>query len=141
MCGVENRWSELSVRQPGRGPDVRELSRDRLAHAARGFSGRAEAREHRGRDLHCSTVRVDRHHHRWGAELKRLCLAITIALSTAAVTSHTADAQSKAIDKRNYDDTFRKYTNRFFGPAFDWQYFKAQAMAESNLQPHAKSRV
>src|SRR3954469_6866865 len=40
-----------------------------------------------------------------------------------------------------YDDTFRKYSKRFFGPGFDWQYFKAQAMAESNLQPNAKSRV
>ena len=25
-----------------------------------------------------------------------------------------------------YDPTFRKYTKRYFGPAFDWRYFKAQ---------------
>jgi membrane-bound lytic murein transglycosylase F len=40
-----------------------------------------------------------------------------------------------------YDDAFRKYTKRFFGPAFDWHYFKAQGMAESDLIPTAKSRV
>ncbi|HEX6558128.1 MAG TPA: transglycosylase SLT domain-containing protein [Longimicrobiales bacterium] len=40
-----------------------------------------------------------------------------------------------------YDDTFRKYSKRFFGPAFDWQYFKAQALAESGLDPTARSRV
>jgi membrane-bound lytic murein transglycosylase MltF len=73
--------------------------------------------------------------------LKRFFVALTLAVSVIAMTAHTANAQTKALDKRNYDDVFRKYTKRFFGPAFDWQYFKAQAMAESNLQPHAKSRV
>ena len=40
-----------------------------------------------------------------------------------------------------YDDTFRKATKRSFGPAFDWRFFKAQGMAESNLDPLARSRV
>lgn len=40
-----------------------------------------------------------------------------------------------------YDDTFRKYSKRFFGPTFDWQYFKAQALAESGLDPNARSNV
>lgn len=40
-----------------------------------------------------------------------------------------------------YDDTFRKYSKRYFGPAFDWRIFKAQGMAESNLDPKAKSWV
>src|SRR4029079_9970930 len=38
-----------------------------------------------------------------------------------------------------YDDTFRKYSKRYFGPLFDWRLFKAQAMAESNLQTTARS--
>jgi len=38
-----------------------------------------------------------------------------------------------------YDDTFRKYSKRYFGPIFDWRLFKAQAMAESNLQVDARS--
>lgn len=41
----------------------------------------------------------------------------------------------------DYDNYFRKYSKRFFGPAFDWHYFKAQAVAESNLIPEAKSWV
>lgn len=40
-----------------------------------------------------------------------------------------------------YDDTFRKYSKRFFGPGFDWRIFKAQALAESNLSPEARSWV
>ena len=40
-----------------------------------------------------------------------------------------------------YDDTFRKAAKRSFGPAFDWRLFKAQGMAESNLDPRARSRV
>lgn len=62
-------------------------------------------------------------------------------MAAAVMPSHTLHAQSKAIEKDDYDDIFRKYTKRFFGPGFDWQYFKAQAMAESNLKPSAKSRV
>lgn len=40
-----------------------------------------------------------------------------------------------------YDDTFRKYSKRFFGVGFDWRIFKAQGMAESNLDMNAKSWV
>lgn len=40
-----------------------------------------------------------------------------------------------------YDKYFSKYSKRYFGPAFDWLYFKAQAVAESNLYADAKSRV
>ena len=41
----------------------------------------------------------------------------------------------------DYDDTFRKYSKRYFGPVFDWRWFKAQGMAESNLDATARSRV
>ena len=40
-----------------------------------------------------------------------------------------------------YDDYFRKYSKRFFGIGFDWRFFKAQALAESNLVPDVQSRV
>lgn len=51
-----------------------------------------------------------------------------------------ADASSAptAIAHR-FDDYFRKYSKRFFGPAFDWRLFKAQGMAESGLSPTAVS--
>ena len=40
-----------------------------------------------------------------------------------------------------FDRHFRKYTKRYFGPAFDWHWFKAQAIAESTLKPNARSRT
>jgi len=40
-----------------------------------------------------------------------------------------------------YDKYFSKYSKRYFGPAFDWHHFKAQAIAESHLDPQAKSPV
>jgi len=57
----------------------------------------------------------------------------------AATAQRAFGADASAVDR--YDDTFRKYSKRFFGPAFEWRSFKAQAMAESNLNPRARSRV
>jgi membrane-bound lytic murein transglycosylase F len=52
-------------------------------------------------------------------------------------------AQARADRKvsAKYDPVFRKYSKRYFGPAFDWKYFKAQGFAESGLNPTAKSWV
>ncbi len=40
-----------------------------------------------------------------------------------------------------YDETFRKYSKRFFGAGFDWRIFKAQGLTESNLNSAATSWV
>ncbi len=40
-----------------------------------------------------------------------------------------------------FDDSFRKYSKRFFGVPFDWRLFKAQALTESNLDTAATSWV
>lgn len=48
--------------------------------------------------------------------------------------------EARKADHR-YDDTFKRYSKRYFGPAFDWRWFKAQGMAESNLDSAATSRV
>ena len=40
-----------------------------------------------------------------------------------------------------YDATFKRYAKRFFSAAFDWRWFKAQGMAESNLDSTATSWV
>lgn len=52
---------------------------------------------------------------------------------------------SQAFEKYNrikiYDGYFKKYSKRFFGPGFDWYYFKSQAIAESGLRPEARSHV
>jgi membrane-bound lytic murein transglycosylase F len=52
-----------------------------------------------------------------------------------------AAARAAARASARFDDTFQKYSKRYFGPAFDWRYFKAQAMAESGLDPEATSAV
>src|SRR5262245_17153052 len=49
-------------------------------------------------------------------------------------------ASSTLVTPR-YDAHFQKYTKRFFGPGYDWRLFKAQSMAESNLNPNARSWV
>jgi len=48
---------------------------------------------------------------------------------------------SFAGDTSRSDDVFSKYSKRFFGPGFDWRIFKAQGLAESNLNPDARSWV
>jgi len=40
-----------------------------------------------------------------------------------------------------YDRHFRKYSKRYFGPFFDWHWFKAQGIAESGLDADAHSSV
>lgn len=56
-----------------------------------------------------------------------------------------SDAQRSGAARKpttsRYDPIFRKYSKRYFSVAFDWRYFKAQAMAESDLDPQARSRV
>lgn len=50
---------------------------------------------------------------------------------------------SHGVDSRHwtakYDHHFQKYAKRYFGPNFDWEWFKAQAIAESGLNPQARS--
>ena len=58
-----------------------------------------------------------------------------------AAIERAAQARAAAKATSQYDETFRKYSKRYFGPGFDWQHFKAQSMAESNLDPNATSYV
>lgn len=70
-----------------------------------------------------------------------LILICTLILITPAVYG---EEFPKVIAKHwtnKYDGYFRKYTKRYFGPGFDWRWFKAQAIAESNLNNNAKSWV
>jgi membrane-bound lytic murein transglycosylase MltF len=61
-------------------------------------------------------------------------------LAVLLAAGNEVHAQKRA-DVDRYDPIFRKYSKRFFGVGFDWQYFKAQGMAESGLDPRARSRV
>jgi membrane-bound lytic murein transglycosylase F len=62
-----------------------------------------------------------------------------LAFMLLVVCATTAQAQRGVPD--TYDDIFRKYSKQYFGVAFDWKVFKAQSMAESNLNPEAQSWV
>lgn len=42
---------------------------------------------------------------------------------------------------KKHDRHFRKYSKRYFGPLFDWHWFKAQGIAESGLVQDSKSHV
>ena len=68
----------------------------------------------------------------------RIAAAMALVTLVSAATAPHASAQDSS---QKYDDMFRKYTKRFFGPGFDWRLFKAQGMAESNLNPDARSGV
>ena len=81
-----------------------------------------------------------------------LALAMTCAVTAEAQAQPAPAKKANAIERAaqaraaakatsEFDDTFRKYSKRYFGPGFDWNYFKAQAMAESNLDPNATSYV
>lgn len=40
-----------------------------------------------------------------------------------------------------YDHHFRKNSKHYFGPAVNWRWFKAQGIAESGLNPKARSKA
>lgn len=54
-------------------------------------------------------------------------------------------AQARAVETEKwtdqYDRHFKKYSKRYFGPHFDWRWFKSQGIAESNLDANASSPV
>lgn len=64
-----------------------------------------------------------------------LLLALLPALAVAGVQHHVKHGRWS----NDYDHLFRKYTKHYFGAHFDWHWFKAQAIAESALNPDAES--
>ena len=64
-----------------------------------------------------------------------------LALVFVLIVSCAAGARAQSALRERYDEVFRKYTKRYFGPAFDWRVFKAQGITESNLKPDAASGV
>jgi membrane-bound lytic murein transglycosylase F len=64
-----------------------------------------------------------------------------IALTFFLMSTASAGAQRIPREQERYDELFRKYSKRFFGVGYDWRYFKAQGMAESNLDSAARSYV
>jgi soluble lytic murein transglycosylase-like protein len=81
-----------------------------------------------------------------------LSLIVSIAIAGVQTPAAPSPAPLSALDRataqRNarhdntrYDAFFRKYSKRYFGVGFDWAYFKAQGMAESELSASARSSV
>lgn len=68
---------------------------------------------------------------------KTFVLIFALALCDAAL----GQGFEKYREHTEFDAHFRKYSKRFFGVGFDWHYFKAQGIAESNLNPLAVSPV
>jgi membrane-bound lytic murein transglycosylase MltF len=62
----------------------------------------------------------------------------------AAVYAYVLETDKHVKDEqwtKEYDIYFKKYAKHYFGPHVDWHWFKAQGIAESNLNPEAKSAV
>jgi membrane-bound lytic murein transglycosylase F len=72
--------------------------------------------------------------------MKRVMLKSLLSMTVLLLLGCGSRLFATAVTDR-YDDTFRKYSQRFFGPGYDWRIFKAQAMAESNIDMNAKSWV
>jgi len=65
--------------------------------------------------------------------------ALTLVL-LAATSAGATQKYSVSDWPDKYDTHFRKYSKHYFGPGFDWHWFKAQAIAESGLKANAKSK-
>jgi len=68
---------------------------------------------------------------------------LTVILLAAVIAQGVALASQKEyVDdwSEKYDDHFRKNSKHYFGPNLDWRWFKAQAIAESGLDPDAKNK-
>lgn len=73
--------------------------------------------------------------------MHRIISTLTLVLLLVIAGPAYAQGFEKYREHTEYDEHFRKYSKRFFGVGFDWHYFKAQAIAESNLNPNAQSAV
>jgi membrane-bound lytic murein transglycosylase F len=67
-----------------------------------------------------------------------LLAALPFPQATAAVAV-PGDTVDDPYWTRDYDSYFQKYTKHYFGPRFEWEWFKAQAIAESGLKETAHS--
>ncbi|MBI2382912.1 MAG: transglycosylase SLT domain-containing protein [Gammaproteobacteria bacterium] len=69
----------------------------------------------------------------------RLARAGALLLALAAGAAPAVEPVDSLRWSREYDPLFQKYAKHYFGPHFDWLWFKAQAITESNLEPRARS--
>lgn len=68
-------------------------------------------------------------------------IRVVVAVVLCSMWTPSLAQRGPGESNERYDTLFKKYSKRYFGPAFDWRIFKAQAMAESNLSATATSGV
>jgi len=77
--------------------------------------------------------------------MRHLHLSLTATLLLFCSQNVTASFVDHPVHSHHwtdkYDRHFKKYSKRYFGPLFDWHWFKAQAIAESALSHDAQSIV
>ncbi len=75
--------------------------------------------------------------------MKHKSLLLWLLLSVLGSGSALADGMTLSDSRWSveFDEAFQKYAARYFGPGFDWRWFKAQAIAESGLNPQAVSQA
>ncbi len=71
--------------------------------------------------------------------IRLCCFVVLLNFALTDVALAKAIESGKWTD--SYDRYFKKYSKRYFGPHFNWRWFKSQAIAESNLKPAATSPV
>jgi soluble lytic murein transglycosylase-like protein len=64
-----------------------------------------------------------------------LLLGMIPSLVSGGAFNHVQDKHWTS----KYDHHFKKYAKHYFGPGFDWRWFKAQGIAESGLSATASS--
>lgn len=70
----------------------------------------------------------------------RLGIAVVCLVASVIAYGDVLESPSRVESETSqYDAHFRKYSKRYFGPGFNWRWFKAQAFAESRLKPDARS--
>ncbi len=68
--------------------------------------------------------------------MRMLAVLLLLAATTLARAQVPVDA---AHWSNGYDHYFQKYSKRYFGPFWDWRWFKAQAIVESTLKSDARN--
>lgn len=71
----------------------------------------------------------------------RFVLWASLAMLPFLVLAKAVEHVDQMRWTKKYDHYFKKYAKHYFGAGFDWRWFKAQAIAESTLQPDAKSNM
>lgn len=153
LHGLRDPRIELRLRHHGRGPHVGELSHLRQSHAAGELPRGAQEGEHRGGDLHRVALHRDRAGRRERAEPHagvaprgaaaprgagghraparhpaRPAPTTTPASATpVSALARTQQRREAAKADHKYDDTFRRYSKRWFGAAFDWHGSRRRA--------------